>query len=481
MSFSPKQTLGNAAGLNVGTTAGTVAAGNDARIVAAVPSTRTIAGHPLSSNVSITPADIGAATTAQGAKADSALQSGSFAPVATSGSYNDLTDKPVVSGDGGIITVQITGNLTYTPSGWNTSQTYAVVFTVNATGGYTFTWGSGFVSATAETLPTVSTIDHAETAVGCMYSAALGGWIPTLLYPTVVPNDLAPPNPGTLTASSYSSSGFTLTVSGASDGRGLASTPYEFSTNNGSTYSTPQLGTTYVVTGLSASTTYTCLVRVRDMAGNTATTATNATTASGAAITGVYTDSQISATDASSYSFSSMAIGAVSSSRRVVVGFGWRAGSAVTVSVGGITLTQAAATAQSTSSGVWIGYANVPTGTTATVVVTLSGIAVRAQASVWTMDQPVTVSASNGGATSATVIVPTGGYAVASSIGQAPDGSTVGTLTGFTQDTAMQIEQSGGAWFYGLGGHTSTTGSRTATLTGTTVNAATLAVAFAAV
>lgn len=449
-----------------------------------VPTSRTVAGHPLSSDVTITPADIGAATAAQGTKADSAVQPGSLATVATSGSYNDLTNKPVVSGDGGIIAVPITGNLTYTPTGLNTSQTYALVFTVNSTGGYTFTWGSGFVSATAETLPTISTLDNAETAVGCIYSAALAGWIPTLLYPTVVPNDVAPPTPGTLTASNYSSTGFTLTVAGASDVRGLASTPYEFSTNNGTTYATPQLGTTYVVTGLSASTTYACVVRVRDAAGNTATTTTNATTTSGAVITGAYTASQISATDASSYTFSSMAIGAASISRRVVVGFVWRAATAVTVSsvtAGGVTLIQAAATAQSTSSGAWIGYANVPTGTTATVVVTLSGTAIRAQTSLWTMDQPVIVSASGSGATSATVIVPTGGFAVASSIGQDPNGSSPGILTGFTQAVSTQIEQAGGTWFYGLGGHTSTTGSRTATLTGSTVNAATLAVAFTAV
>lgn len=60
--------------LALGTTAGTALAGNTA-----IPST---------------PGDIGAATAAQGAKADSAVQPGSLATVATSGSYNDLTNKP---------------------------------------------------------------------------------------------------------------------------------------------------------------------------------------------------------------------------------------------------------------------------------------------------------------------------------------------------------------------------------------------------
>lgn len=44
----------------------------------------------------ITAASIGAATAAQGAKADSALQSGDVAPVALSGSYTALTDKPTI-------------------------------------------------------------------------------------------------------------------------------------------------------------------------------------------------------------------------------------------------------------------------------------------------------------------------------------------------------------------------------------------------
>lgn len=44
----------------------------------------------------ITAASIGAATAAQGAKADSALQSGDVAPVALSGSYTTLTDKPTI-------------------------------------------------------------------------------------------------------------------------------------------------------------------------------------------------------------------------------------------------------------------------------------------------------------------------------------------------------------------------------------------------
>ncbi|HET7630299.1 MAG TPA: hypothetical protein VFK03_02905, partial [Candidatus Saccharimonadales bacterium] len=47
-------------------------------------------------NVSLTPADVGAATTAQGAKADSAVQPADLAAVATSGDYTDLTNQPTI-------------------------------------------------------------------------------------------------------------------------------------------------------------------------------------------------------------------------------------------------------------------------------------------------------------------------------------------------------------------------------------------------
>jgi len=46
--------------------------------------------------VVLSAADVGAATTAQGALADSAVQPGDLATVATSGSYNDLTNQPTI-------------------------------------------------------------------------------------------------------------------------------------------------------------------------------------------------------------------------------------------------------------------------------------------------------------------------------------------------------------------------------------------------
>jgi hypothetical protein len=61
-----------------------------------VPNTRTINGEPLSGNVVLDAADVGAATTAQGGKADSAVQPGDLSTVATTGDYDDLTDKPTL-------------------------------------------------------------------------------------------------------------------------------------------------------------------------------------------------------------------------------------------------------------------------------------------------------------------------------------------------------------------------------------------------
>lgn len=58
-SLSGKPSLGDAAAKNTGTTAGTVAAGDDSRITGAVPATRTVNGHALSSDVTVSKSDVG--------------------------------------------------------------------------------------------------------------------------------------------------------------------------------------------------------------------------------------------------------------------------------------------------------------------------------------------------------------------------------------------------------------------------------------
>ena len=66
----------------------------------------------------ITPGSIGAATSAQGTKADSALQSGDVAPVALSGSYSSLIGKPTLTVDA-LTNVTITSKATNDLLQWN--------------------------------------------------------------------------------------------------------------------------------------------------------------------------------------------------------------------------------------------------------------------------------------------------------------------------------------------------------------------------
>lgn len=85
---------------NIGTAAGTVAAGNDSRITGAVQGTRTVTagtgltgGGALSSNITLA---LSSGTQASLALANSATQPEDLAMVATSGDYQDLSNKPTL-------------------------------------------------------------------------------------------------------------------------------------------------------------------------------------------------------------------------------------------------------------------------------------------------------------------------------------------------------------------------------------------------
>lgn len=82
------------------------------------------------------------------------------------------------------------------------------------------------------------------------------------------PGETTPPTAGTLAGSAITSTGFTLTVTGAADETALHSSPYSFSTDNGTTWTAYQSSAVKVVTGLTSETAYQCKHRVKDAAGN---------------------------------------------------------------------------------------------------------------------------------------------------------------------------------------------------------------------
>jgi chitodextrinase len=99
--------------------------------------------------------------------------------------------------------------------------------------------------------------------------------------PVVPPDTIAPVMTGTLSSSSVTATGFTLTWSAATDAVGV--TGYEVSTNGGGTYTPVGNVLTWTASGLTAGTPYSCAVRAFDAAGNKATplTATVTTSAAG--------------------------------------------------------------------------------------------------------------------------------------------------------------------------------------------------------
>jgi hypothetical protein len=86
---SPMTNTGFAIGMSAATDSvpGYLTAADHSKVTAAVPNTTTVNGHALSSNVAVTAADLGLAT------------------VATSGSYNDLSNKPTITMAGRLLKI----------------------------------------------------------------------------------------------------------------------------------------------------------------------------------------------------------------------------------------------------------------------------------------------------------------------------------------------------------------------------------------
>lgn len=149
-----------------------------------------------------------------------------------------------------------------------------------------------------------------------------------------------------------------------------------------------------------------------------------------------------SETDTTSYTFSDFDIGAASSSRVVFVAIAWNLSSVISsVTIGGVTATIDTQTSGACRTA--IARAVVPTGTTATIVVTTNVTTLRLQVAVWSVSG-VTVSLADTGivdgsnlqAMSTTVTATAGGLIIAAHYPRGSLGSV--TWTNATEDHDTQ-------------------------------------------
>lgn len=171
--------------------------------------------------------------------------------------------------------VAVTTDFAYTPPGPGAdSGIMNVVFVQDSVGGHTVTRGTTVLLAAGASWE-FSTEPGAESVAVFRPRADLSAWVCEgcwISVTTAMANaDVTPPAPGALSSYAVSDTNFGLSVTGASDAIGLHALPYDFSTDNGTTWAGWQAGSTYTKTGATPSTAYTCKHRVRDAAGNSAT------------------------------------------------------------------------------------------------------------------------------------------------------------------------------------------------------------------
>lgn len=138
-------------------------------------------------------------------------------------------------------------------------------------------------------------------------------------------------------------------------------------------------------------------------------------------VTIAFTDSSIDASNASTYTFSSQALGTAAADRVIVVGlFGDTARTVSSVTIGGVSASRVKRQLN-TGNFVELWQAAVPTGTTGDVVITFSGACSRSGVGVWAL-YGANPTAHDTGASSAnpgtdTLDVPALGVAIAYSAG----------------------------------------------------------------
>lgn len=160
----------------------------------------------------------------------------------------------------------ITGTVTITPSDAASGGTFTPTTVAISSGTPTATFTYTPASTGAKTI-SISDDGGLTDAVSIVYTSNAAG-------------DTTPPTQtGTVTSSAITTSGFTLTWPAGADN--VAVTGYEYSTNNGATYTPVGNVLTTAVTGLTQNTLYQTAVRAFDAAGNVSTPALllNVTTA----------------------------------------------------------------------------------------------------------------------------------------------------------------------------------------------------------
>lgn len=227
-------------------------------------------------------------------------------------------------------------------------------------------WTTGAATIGGVSFSADTAVVFRRTAGGSWGYKVVDGW-------TAVPiPDTTAPVAGTLASSAITDTGFTLTVSGASDETALHAQPYAFSTDNGTTWTGWQTSSSLAVTGKTASTAYQCRHKVRDAAGNETTGTAITVTTSAAVVTGTlaYVGQQTMTSDANTMTYSSVPIGAADSARHLVVMLTWWAPGNRTL---GLTVDGVAAPApvhdvgSSTPRGYRLYVIPQPTGTTVTL------------------------------------------------------------------------------------------------------------------
>ena len=179
-----------------------------------------------------------------------------------------------------------------------------------------------------------------------------------------------------------------------------------------------------------------------------------------------FTDSSVDSGSATTYTFSSQAIGTASADRVVVVGTSGGAGATNPVSsmtIGGVSAVKAIGIVNSTGTEIW--YATVTSGTTASVVVNWGGTKSRCGIGVWALTGVTGVGATNTSTSSTATLTVSGKTKdIVLAVYGGKDHASV-TFTGLTEDYDEDISGAGSQYQAGGSKKLTATGSNTITVT----------------